>query len=94
MIKGLNSNAKLFANDTLLSSVAHDPAVTKETLNEDLTKISQWDYQWEKIFSPKPLNQAEEIVFLRKNRATNYVRISFNKMIIKRESDLNPVFPL
>ena len=56
----MNSDAKLFGNDTLVSWVAHDPAVTREILNEDLTKISQWDYQWEKIFSSNPLNQAEE----------------------------------
>ena len=54
--------------------------------------MSQWEHRWELLFNPNPSNQVEEIVFSQKNTETNYARVSFNNMIRKRESDLNPVF--
>ena len=41
----LTSAAKLFADDTSLFSVVHDPKITSLSLNEDLLKINQWTYQ-------------------------------------------------
>ena len=43
--KGLSSNAKLFADDTLFS-VIHDSSSTKNELNDDLVKINIWAYRW------------------------------------------------
>ena len=43
--KGLSSNAKLFADDTLFS-VIHDGSSTKNELNNDLVKINNWAYRW------------------------------------------------
>ena len=43
--KGLSSNAKLFADDTLFS-VIHDSSSTKNELNDDLVKINNWAYRW------------------------------------------------
>ena len=40
-LKGLNSNVKLFADDSTLFLVACDPRGTAETLN-DQSKVSQW----------------------------------------------------
>ena len=40
--EGLTRNAKLFANNTSLFSVAHDSAVSSVSLNNELLKISQW----------------------------------------------------
>ena len=37
---GLSSNAKLFADDTSLFSVVHNPNTTAKDLNNDLVKIS------------------------------------------------------
>ena len=74
--KGLNSSVKQFVDDTSLFSVVHDPRVTIETLNEVLSKVSQWAHQWEMLFNPNSSKQAKEIVFSRKNRATNYGNVS------------------
>ena len=38
--KGLTTNAKLFADDTLLFSVVHDYAASSASFNNDLMKIS------------------------------------------------------
>ena len=40
--KGLTTNAKLFADDTLLFSVVHDYAASSASFNNDLMKISWW----------------------------------------------------
>ena len=42
LLKDLNSNVKLFADHTSLFLVAPDPRVKIESLNEDLSKVSQW----------------------------------------------------
>ena len=76
MPKGLNSNVKHFVDDTSLFSVVYDPRVTIETLNEVLSKVSQWAHQWKMLFNRNSSKQAKEIVFSRKNRATNYGNVS------------------
>ena len=49
--KGLSSNAKLFADDTSLFSVIHVSSTTRNKLNDDLVKISNWAYQWKMSFN-------------------------------------------
>ena len=44
--EGLTSNAKLFADDTSIFSVVHDSSSSPLSINEDLSKISQWGYKW------------------------------------------------
>ena len=44
--EGLTTSSKLFADDTSLFSVVHDPAASTAFLNDDLLKISRWAYQW------------------------------------------------
>ena len=41
----LNSNWKLFANDTSLFSVVHDVNISSKELNDDLKKINDWAFQ-------------------------------------------------
>ena len=54
---GLSSNAKLFADGTSLFSVVHNANTTAKELNNDLVKISRWDYQWKMSFNPDPANK-------------------------------------
>ena len=60
---GLNSNAKLFADDTSLFSVVHNVTDSANLLNSDLSKINEWPLQWKKIFNADPTKQAQEIIF-------------------------------
>ena len=69
--KGLSSNAKLFADDTLFS-VIHDSSTTRNELNDDLVKINNWAYQWKMSFNPDPNKQAQEVIFSRKTKKTNH----------------------
>ena len=59
----LQSNPKLFADDTSLFSVIHDVNLSQMDYNEDLDKINNWAYQWKTSFSPDPSKKAQEVIF-------------------------------
>ena len=62
----LENEVKLFADDTCLFSVARDPILTANSLNNDLSKIQQWAFQWKMRFNPDVYKQAQEVTFSRK----------------------------
>ena len=47
----LESNVKLFTDDTSMFSVVRDPINTSRKLNNDLYKVSLWAYKWAYEFS-------------------------------------------
>ena len=49
----LITNPKLFADDTSLFSIVHDPNAIANDPNSDL-KINDWAYQWKMNFNPDP----------------------------------------
>ena len=63
VLEGLTSNVKLFADDTSIFSVVRDSSSSSLSLNEDLSKISQWGYKWKMLFNPDASKQAQEVVF-------------------------------
>ena len=66
--KCLFSNVKLFARDSLIFLVVRESRSSSLSLNEDLSKISQWGYKW-KMFNPDASKEAQEIFFLRKKKS-------------------------
>ena len=57
-------------------------------LNSDLSKISNWAFQWKMSFNPDPSKQAQEVIFSRKIQKTchhsTYSKISqSNKFTLK-----------
>ena len=54
----LNSNPKLFADDTSLFYEIHDVSLSQTDLNEDLDKVKNWAYQWKMSFNPDPSKKA------------------------------------
>ena len=74
----LNSNAKLFADDTSLFSVVHNITDSANLLNSDLSKINEWALQWKMSFNPDPTKQAQEIIFSRKTSQRNHPSLMFN----------------
>ena len=44
LLDNLNSNVKLFADDTSLFSVAHDVNTFANKLNDDLKKVNEWAF--------------------------------------------------
>ena len=61
--EGLNSEVKLFADDTSLFSIANCVSTSASTLNSNLLKIQDWTYQWKMSFNPDLTKQAQEIIF-------------------------------
>ena len=64
----LKSKCKLFAYGTSLFSVVHDISNSASDINNDLTLISNWDFQWKMSFNPstRTRKQAQETIFSRK----------------------------
>ena len=82
LLNGLNSNAKLFADDTSLFSVVHNITDSANLLNSDLSKINEWALQWKMSFNPDPTKQAQEIIFSRKTSQRNHPGLMFNNSIV------------
>ena len=75
---GLQSNPKLFADDTSLFATVKDIATSTVSLNNDLTKISEWAVQRKMNFNPDPCKQAQELLFSRKKISKPYPSLYFN----------------
>ena len=84
--ENLESNVKLFADDTSIFSVVFDPNLSAVKLNNDLSKIQNWAYQWKMSFNPDPNKQAQEVVFSRKNKKPYHPDLVFNQSNVKRTS--------
>ena len=85
--EGLNSNVKLFADDTAIFSTANTPIEIANELTHDLEKIKDWAIQWRMIFNPDQTKPIKEIVFSRKNSIVNHPDLFFNDIKIDRCSN-------
>ena len=83
--KGLSSNAKLLADDISLFSVNHD-STTRNELNDDLVKISNWANQWKMSFNPDPNKQAQEVIFSRKTKKVHHPPLAFSKSNVSQSA--------
>ena len=54
---GLKCNVKLFADDTSIFTVAHDPNTAAINMNHDLSLINLWTRKWRMSFNPDPAKQ-------------------------------------
>ena len=74
---GLQSNPKLFADDTFLFSTVQNTTSTV-SLKSDLTKNSEWAVQWKMNFNLYLSKQAQELLFSRKTSSKPYPSLNFN----------------
>ena len=61
--QGLNSEVKLFADDTSIFSAAKCVDTSASTVNSDLLKIQEGAYQWKISFDPNQTKHAQESIF-------------------------------
>ena len=54
----LKSNAKLFADDTSLLTIVKDENESANILNNDLSLITKWAFNWKMLFNPDPSKPA------------------------------------
>ena len=81
--EGLNSEVKLFADDTSLLSIVNSVNTSAATLNNVLLKMQDWAYQWKVSFNPDRTKQAQEIIFSRKKNAATHLPLFFINSEIK-----------
>ena len=71
------SSPNLCADDTFLFPVIANMTKSVNDLNNDLAKISAWEFQWKMNFNPDLTKQAKEIIFNQKNQNTNLPMFDF-----------------
>ena len=79
----LIANPKLFADDSSLFSIDHDPNATANDLNNAVAKINDWAYQWRMNFNPEPFKQAQGVLFSRKIKSRNHPCLHFDNNPVK-----------
>ena len=79
----LECNVKLFADDTSLFTVVHDPNAASEKVNNDLALVSQWAHDWRMSFNPDPQKQAVELRFSKKRLAVYTPCYTLNNIPVK-----------
>ena len=63
IVRDIGSNIRLFADDTSLFVIVDNPVTAADSLNTDLTKITQWAATWLVTFNPA---KTEALLFSRK----------------------------
>ena len=51
LVDNVNSDVKMFADDTSLFSTVTNETMTAEVLNRDLEKVRLWAWQWKMQFN-------------------------------------------
>ena len=75
----VESNCKIFADDTSLFYKVFDKHVSRATLNKDLELINNWAFQWKMQFNPDRNKQAQEIYFSKKAGNQKSLDLTFDK---------------
>ena len=84
LLEGIQSDGKIFADDTSLFYKPIDNLTSTRIINQDLATINLWAYQWKMIFNPDISKQAVEVVFSRKNIPNIYDELVFNDIPVKK----------
>ena len=69
---------------THVFSVINDPILSANALNNDLSKIQEWAYQWRMSFNPDLSKQAQEVLFSRKRLQINHPDLHFNGSVVQK----------
>ena len=75
---GICSLCKIFADDTSIFSKVHNKYLCQTNLNNDLSNIKEWAFQWKMQFNPDPNKQANEVYFSKKITSHDILPIKFN----------------
>ena len=78
LIDGLKCDVKLFADDTSIFTVVHDPNSAAADINHDLRLINLWASKWRMSFNPDTSKQAIEVTFSKRRCPPNHPMIFFN----------------
>ena len=85
---GLLSISNFFTDDTSIYSVVKDHLNSLNKVNENLSKIYQWAYQWKMSLNPDVYKQAQKVIFSRKRNINNHLIVFFNIVPLNRKYTL------
>ena len=80
IVEIVNSEIRLFADDTTLYITVNDPIIATETLNHDLSSLSEWSNQWLVSFNPQ---KTKSLVVSRKVNIIDHPSLTFNNSDIE-----------
>ena len=80
----LSTPAKLFTDARSLFSIVQNVNTFASHMNSELSKISNWAFQWKISFNPDPNKQAQKVIFSRKIQKTCHPSIYFNNKSFKQ----------
>ena len=74
----IHSTPYLFADDVSLFRPIQNLSASTEMLNNDLSVINNWPYQWKMLSNPDDNKQATEVYFTKKIAVGNIPELTFN----------------
>ena len=81
IVNDINSNIRLFADDTSLYLIVEDPETAADLMNSDLEKIHQWAQSWLVNFNP---NKTEQMIISRKAVPPRHPNLEMNNVDIQK----------
>ena len=76
IVNRINSNTRLFADDTILYKVLNQPISAGMELNTDLTNITKWASEWLVNFQPL---KTKSLIISRKRNKTDHPILTMNQ---------------
>ena len=83
LIDGMQSDARIFADDTSLFVIVDNPQTAHDILAHDLSLVEKWAFQWRMSFNPDPNKPPVEIIFSTKLKSTYHPSLFLNGVMVK-----------
>ena len=84
LVENVDSDVRMFADDTLLFSVVWDEATTVQQLNRDLERVRLWAWQWKMEFNA---TKTEEVIFSAKRIKPHHPNLFLGENEVERKSE-------
>ena len=69
-----------------LFTITKDKNENANALNNDLSLISKWDFNWKMLFNPDPHKPAQKVLLSMKNKVSSQPVISLNNIQVEKAS--------
>ena len=84
LVENVDSDVKMFADDTSLFSVVYDEATTAQQLNRDLERVRLWAWQWKMEFNA---TKTQEVIFSAKRIKPHHPNLFLGDTEVERRSE-------
>ena len=83
----LKTNVKLFADDTSIFTTVKDISESANALNNEISLIWKWAFNWKMLFNQNSSKQAQEVLFSKRKKKKRQLQIhhTLSSIISKRQ---------